>query len=206
MNRDEGVIKFNCHLKYSNFSEINIDQEKIKELVGFRNQFYEMNLIGEYQDGIGFGNISIRLPNTENHFIISGSATGGIAKASEQHFSLVVKSNLQNNSIYCEGPIKASSESLTHFMFYQLSNDINVVVHAHHTKLWNKNKNRLPTTNAIVPYGTVEMAKEIKRLFETTNLSEVKVLIMAGHEDGIICFGKNFKETMQRYQNLLSEL
>ena len=91
-------------------------------------------------------------------------------------------------------------------MFYQSSSEINVVVHAHHSGLWKKNKDKRPTTSSTVPYGTVEMADEIKRLLETTNLSEKKVLIMAGHEDGLICFGKNFEETMNLYQNLLAEL
>jgi L-ribulose-5-phosphate 4-epimerase len=38
------------------------------------------------------------------------------------------------------------------------------------------------------------MAKEIKRLFEETSLRSEKIIVMGGHEEGIISFGKNLEE------------
>ena len=53
---------------------------------------------------------------------------------------------------------------------------------------------KVPTSDNLVPYGTPEMAKEIKRLFEETSLSNEKIMVMGGHEEGIISFGKNLEE------------
>ena len=38
------------------------------------------------------------------------------------------------------------------------------------------------------------MAIEIKRLFGETNLKETKILVMGGHEEGVVAFGKNIDE------------
>jgi hypothetical protein len=52
---------------------------------------------------------------------------------------------------------------------------------------------KVPTTNPKVQYGTPEMYYEVIKLYDRTML-EKKILVMAGHEDGIISFGKNLKE------------
>ena len=93
---------------------------------------------------------------------------------------------------------------MTHQMIYQLSNEIKVVVHVHHQELWDKYKHKLPTTGEDVPYGTPEMANEIKRLYTEENLQETKCLAMAGHEEGLIAFGKNFEEVYQLYSGLMT--
>ena len=38
------------------------------------------------------------------------------------------------------------------------------------------------------------MANEIKRLFDQTALSKEKILVMGGHREGIISFGKDLAE------------
>ncbi len=53
---------------------------------------------------------------------------------------------------------------------------------------------KVPTSNPDVPYGTPQMAKEMFRLFDEENLGVEKILVMAGHEDGIIYFGKDLDE------------
>ena len=37
------------------------------------------------------------------------------------------------------------------------------------------------------------MAEETQRLFIDSKLSQIKILAMAGHEDGIVAFGENLK-------------
>jgi ribulose-5-phosphate 4-epimerase/fuculose-1-phosphate aldolase len=185
---DEGYIKFNCNWIRNN----NISKERIIELNESRAIMYQRGLIGVYPDGIGFGNISIRYH--ENKFLISGSATGGLSSLDETHYSLVTEYNLNSNSLTCEGPIKASSESLTHALIYDCSRETNAVIHIHHLKLWQQLKNKVPTSNEEIPYGTPEMANEIKRLFDETNLSKDKIIVMGGHIEGIISFGNNLEE------------
>ncbi|MGD1701730.1 hypothetical protein [Dapis sp. BLCC M229] len=60
---------------------------------------------------------------------------------------------------------------------------------------------KVPTSNPDVPYGTLQIAKEMFRLFDEENLGVEKILVMAGHEDGIICFGKDLDEAANILRN-----
>jgi methylthioribose-1-phosphate isomerase len=187
--REEGVIKFDCHwLKTEPLA-----YETIENLNDWRNRLYDFGLIGVYEDGIGFGNISIRL-GPSNQFVISGTQTGGIPRLHEQHYTHVIDFSLEKNSISCKGPIQASSESLTHAVLYRLSPEINTVIHVHHRNLWDRILNQVPTTARDIPYGTPEMALEVKRLFENSDLKVKKIFVMAGHEEGVVTFGKDLAE------------
>lgn len=185
---DEGYIKFN----FERIPSDDIASDKIKDLNLWREIMYNKGLIGMYPDGIGFGNISIRCEG--NTFLISGSATGGIPVLDKSHYALVTNYNLETNSLVCKGPINASSESLTHASIYECSISTNAVIHVHNLALWKRLMYEVPTSSDQVPYGTPEMANEIKRLFEETNLSNEKIIVMGGHEEGIISFGKNLEE------------
>ena len=185
---DEGYIKFNCTWIEEALSE----KSSINELNNWRQKLYNSQLIGAYPDGIGYGNISCRL--ADGNFLITGTATGGIEKLTNGHFSRVSDFNIADNAITCHGPVKASSESLTHAIIYKCLPQTNAVVHIHNKTLWYELLNKVPTTSHEVAYGTPAMAKEIERLLTTTNLQEDKILVMAGHEDGIITFGDNLAE------------
>ena len=185
---DEGYIKFNCNWIPSN----NIPLDKVAALNVWRDIMYKKGLIGMYPDGIGFGNISMRCD--EKIFLISGSATGGLATLNESHYSLVIDYDLNANSVTCVGPLKASSESLTHALIYECSAATNAVIHIHNLELWNRLMYHVPTSSETISYGTPEMANEIKRLFDQTALSKEKILVMGGHREGIISFGKDLAE------------
>ena len=127
-------------------------------------------------------------------FLISGTATGGLSTLNESHYSLVTNYNLSTNTVTCEGPLKASSESLTHALIYECAETINAVIHIHNLNLWNKLIYEVPTSNEKIAYGTPEMANEIKRLFDETTLIKEKIIVMGGHQEGIISFGKDLEE------------
>ena len=48
---------------------------------------------------------------------------------------------------------------------------------------------QVPTTSPDVPYGTPEMAEEINHIIVHENLGKGGLIVMAGHEEGIISFG-----------------
>jgi len=185
---EEGYIKFNCNWIPSN----DIPLDKVAALNVWRQVMYKNGLIGVYPDGIGFGNISLRYDGKT--FLISGSATGGKEVLNKSHYSLVTHYDLGANSITCKGPIKASSESLTHAMIYECSSATNAVIHIHNLDLWKRLMDRVPTSRENISYGTTGMANEIKRLFDETELSKVKIIVMKGHREGIISFGKDLVE------------
>jgi ribulose-5-phosphate 4-epimerase/fuculose-1-phosphate aldolase len=193
---DEIGIKFNCHW----VEEGPLDIKWIQELNEWRHKLYELGLIGVYANGIGYGNISVRF---QHNFIITGTATGKIRNLTGKHFTQVTDYDLERNSLTTVGPIKASSESLTHAVIYGYDKHIGAVIHVHHLKLWQTLLNHVPTTNANIEYGTTAMAKEIIKLFNETNLAERKIFAMAGHEEGIVSFGETLTDAAQV---LLSEL
>lgn len=188
MKNEEGVIKFNCQWTQSGPT----DGAALLDINAWRSKLFELRLIGVTEDGIGYGNISIRYQ--QNQFIISGSGTGKFEKLSEVHYALVTGYNVEENSLQCSGPIIASSESLTHAMIYEHAKDINAVIHVHNLELWNHLLETLPATAPDIEYGTPEMAREIIRLFEEQNLLETKIFAMAGHHSGVVCFGRSLEE------------
>lgn len=187
--RDEGVIKFHCLWEKS----AALDTSSLQELISVRQNLFALNLIGVYPDGISFGNLSVRINQPEG-FIISGSQTGHLLQTTAEHYSLVKKFSIEKNEITCRGPIQASSESLTHAMIYEIFEQTRAVIHVHSAFLWKNLMNQVPTTDQSVPYGTPAMAKEIKRLAKESNLPQLRILVMAGHEDGVIAFAENLTE------------
>lgn len=185
---DEGYIKFDC--LWSKTGPLkNVD---LRQLNKWREGLYELDLIGAYDNGIGYGNISELHPAKQ--FVISGSATGNLPQLDANYYSKVIDYDIDLNKVTCEGPLKASSESLTHASIYENDPDVKGVIHVHSMWLWEKLKNKVPTTRKEIPYGTPEMAKEITRLFLETDVKQQGIIVMAGHEEGIITFGKNLDD------------
>ncbi len=184
----EGYIKFRSEwvkkdIKLMHFSELN----------HWRDIFYRLGLIGAYKDGIGFGNVSVRVHNTKQ-FIISGTDTGKLKKLTVNHYTEVTGFDIDDNSLRCEGPINASSESLTHAAVYSSDELVNAVFHVHSPEMWKKLKKTMPATAKDVAYGTPEMAHEVMRLFKTEQVKEKKLFLMIGHKDGVVGFGKDLYE------------
>lgn len=186
----EVSIKFDCHLS---IERIVIPQELFSPLNYWRNELWLEGLIGAYPDGIGYGNISVRIPQSDQ-FYITGTATGGIPELSQIHYPLVERCDTTQNSLWCRGSIKASAESLSHAAIYSASSEVGAVVHIHNRKLWEKYMDVFPTTDKTIEYGTPEMAYEIERIMTSPLALYKNILVMGGHEEGIISFGKTVEE------------
>lgn len=189
---DEGYIKFQADWKQTP----HIKTKDIIQLNYWRNEMYQQNWIGAYENGIGFGNISERWKNTD-HFIISGSATGNFPVLTADHYALVTEVNIKENRLYCEGATIASSESMSHAVIFDALPWVNAVIHLHDLENWEKLLYHLPTTPKEIPYGSCEMAYAIQDLIKNTTLAEQKIFIMAGHIEGIFAFGKDMKEASE---------
>jgi L-ribulose-5-phosphate 4-epimerase len=185
---DESYIKFNCNW----IKAEPVNESQISALNIWRDKLYILGLIGADNNGIGFGNISTRFKNQE--FLITGSATGGLKNLNECHYVLVNEYDLLQNRLTCTGPIKASSESLSHAAIYECSPETNAVIHVHSMAMWENLMHNVPTTSYNTKYGTPGMAYEIKRLFNKTTVTVEKILVMGGHKGGIISFGATLEE------------
>lgn len=185
---DEGYVKFNCNWVRAG----SVSEKAVTQINHWRDKLYDLGLIGVNNEGVGFGNISIR--SGKGEFIITGTATGNFKRLDNSHYVLVNEYNFPMNSLTCTGPVRASSESLTHAAIYECSTETNAVIHVHNLNIWERLIDKVPTTSHLVLYGTPEMAGEIKRLFEETAVSSEKILVMGGHREGIISFGSTLEE------------
>ena len=201
---DEGVIKFDA----SQFVETAaLDDASISEINPIRCTLYEKKLIGEYQDlNIGYGNISQRMrqpsqfsgvlsnvkPNPlQAQFIISGTQTGHLDTLTGRHYTCVASVDLLGNTLQCQGPIMASSESLTHGAIYLCNDTINAVIHIHNKTIWQGMlKDKLKHTPSHIPYGTFEMAQAVQLVVAKQSHGS---LAMAGHEDGVMFYGESLQ-------------
>ena len=190
MDEQEGVIKF--ALAFT--AGAAIGGEIFQELNAWRRIFHQMDLIGQDSGrygGLGFGNISRRYMDDRNPdaFLITGSQTAHLDRLSAEHYVLVHECDITTNRVIAEGPIKPSSEALTHGAVYQGDRDINAVVHVHSPEIWNNvARLQVPFTDTQAPYGTPEMARQIQNLLDARG-STPGVIVMKGHADGVVSYG-----------------
>jgi len=186
----EGVIKFDFKCLDDSF----IIKPRFYQKVDKYRQLLKLHdYIGQYPNGISYGNISMRRGKSK-HFIISASDTGKIIDTTAVHYVEIIHCDISENTCYYKGAGLPSSEALSHFILYNYSPEINAVIHLHNKELWKKLLYKVPTSSPEVEYGTQEMVEEIRRLLERTDLMKEKILVMGGHEDGIICFGESLTE------------
>ena len=163
------------------------------ELNAYRRKLRELRLIGVDSHSVGFGNLSVRDGATKN-FYITGSGTGGITELTLVDCAKVVAYDFERNWLRYEGSTVPSSESLTHAAIYESDPNAGAVIHCHQRDLWLALLNHAPTTSKAAQYGTPEMAYEIMRLFRVTDVHTKRILAMAGHEGGVITFGRDLEE------------
>jgi len=203
MALDEGVIKFQLqHKEKEAFSN-----HEIMQMQGIRNRLFAEQLIGgknqnsdrchQQYDDVCYGNISMRLspykftPN-KKQFLITGTQTGCLENITAADYTLVREYYPAENKLVSEGPIKPSSESMTHGMVYDIYHEARAVIHVHSPQIWYAAKKGLLDilrTDEQVAYGTPAMANEVKRIFRNKLFHpNGSIFSMDGHEDGIISF------------------
>lgn len=194
MTEQEGVIKFQLDFT----STPALPPEELREISAWRKLLCLTELIGQVPDryeGYGFGNISRRLPpldapQNERRFVISGTQTGNVVDLLPEHYAVVSSYYPAKNLVVGQGPVRPSSESLTHGMVYDMDATAEWVMHAHSPRIWHHARALgIPMTGGRIAYGSPEMAGEVKRLFNETGVAEQRIFGMDGHEDGIVSFG-----------------
>lgn len=211
MQMIEGVIQFRAihtqrHLPARQFAEA------IDGLLAWREIFCALQVVGQEEnryDGAGFGNLSVRVgpfPGAKGArpFLITGTQTGGDACMSLADFAHVRRYDIGKNEVESEGERLPSSESMTHGALYDVSPSIRCIIHVHAPILFDSaSQLRLPITDPAVGYGTPEMAQSVSRLWRSTRLEQLGVLVMGGHEDGVMGFGRSVAEAGHRLVDAL---
>jgi len=189
MTDEKGYIQFECVWDYVE----RVDYDGLTELIQWRRILHDERLMGVDANGVGYGNLSERIDNTDT-FVITSTQTGHIRDLDASHFAIVTDNDVRANRIACSGAIRASSESLSHAILYRADNRIGAVVHVHAGETWRRLLGKAPTTGSHAEAGTVAMANEIERLAESIDLGKPTVLVMGGHTDGLLSFGRTISE------------
>lgn len=191
---DEGYIKYRIDWQRS----APLPQARVAELDAWRRRLHAAGLVGhDARHDVGYGNVSVRDPEGGG-FIITGTQTGHIEATGPAHYAQVTGFDLEGNRVSCRGPVKASSEALTHAALYTLDPAIGAVVHVHCQRAWQALIDRLPTTSCEVPYGTPAMAREFARLYRDSGFADDGVAVMAGHADGLVAIGATLEQAARR--------
>jgi len=197
---DDGYVKYNCIWTQSQ----PLAHEQIEELNEWRQKLYDKHLIGAYPNKVGFGNVSVRIPGTDK-FIVSGTETGNIEKLNEMHYCIVTFVDINANTLYCTGPVRASSESMTHAAAYAADPNISAIIHCHSPTMWSKFIKKIPTTTKSAKYGTPQIANAIQKLVSKEKKRPLLV-VMGGHETGMFCVGKDIASVGEEYLKVYKKL
>jgi ribulose-5-phosphate 4-epimerase/fuculose-1-phosphate aldolase len=199
LTQQEGVIKFALEFR----AAPPLPYVALREINAWRKVLYLLRLTGQdpaRYGGLGYGNISQRLvpfdaPPERRRFVISGTQTGGLAELDAGHYTTVVESYPKANRLVAEGPIRPSSESLTHGALYALDASLRFIMHAHSPEIWrHATALGIPLTDPAAAYGTPEMADETRRLLRDEAVRAGGIFAMGGHEDGLVAFGRTAEE------------
>ncbi len=199
----EGYVKFQQAWQQA----APLPEAALSSLMAVRQLLYRQNLIGYApQLGVGFGNISRRCADGEpGLFIISGTQTGEFSQLTTEHFTVVESYDLAANRLRSLGPLRASSESLTHAAIYAADPASQAVLHVHHLGHWRRLYDHYPTTDPTASYGTPEMAKAVQALIHDHPQARAQgVLVMGGHQEGLLAFGTDLDQAYQRLMTALS--
>jgi ribulose-5-phosphate 4-epimerase/fuculose-1-phosphate aldolase len=185
-----------------------------RSISGWRAVLVRLGLVGEdpaRYEGVAFGNVSVRVPpfrgprGQQSAFVVTGTQTGGKGSLGLDDLAVVDAWDLAKNRVHSRGRTLPSSESLTHGAIYGAVPGARAVVHVHAPTIFARAAAlSLPSTRPDVGYGTRAMAAEVARLWESTHLRTERVLVMTGHEDGVISFGTDLDDAGARLLRVLA--
>ena len=197
---DEGYVKFQAVWEQAP----PLQPSFLVELSHWRDEMHRHGLIGVYENGIGFGNISQRFEGDQ--FIITGTATGHLAQLSPEHFTLVTDFFVEKNTVHCRGPVLASSEAMSHAVIYRECPAVQGVIHVHHARLWKQLLGKVPTTAKGATYGSPEIVFSIIELLKNSDLRQQKIFVMRSHPEGVFTFGESLGQAAGLVLERLLEL
>jgi len=203
----EGAIKFTLDFQTAPA----LPATTLAVLNGWRRVLFLLRLIGQDPQrygGLGYGNLSQRLaPESDlaaGGFVISGTQTGGLPVLQPDHYSRVLLCDAVHNHVIARGPVKPSSECLTHGTLYSLDTTTRCVMHVHSPEIWRlAGELVIPLTDSTVAYGTPEMAAEVQRIYPVS--AQCGVFAMGGHQDGVVAFGDSADQAGQRLLHVLTQ-
>lgn len=193
---DEGVIRFRADHEDGDLPS---DARRVaRVLLPVRAELRRAGWLGRDPDrygGYAYGNLSARLG--EERFVVSGTQTSDLDDADEDTFCVVEGWELEDNRVTSTGPVRPSSESLSHAALYQAALWIGVVLHVHAPGLFTRAaRTGLPATGPDAEAGTVAIARDLLHLGRDLE-APAGVVHMAGHPDGLLAYGETAPQALR---------
>lgn len=161
--------------------------ERIVELACWCRRFHDLGLT-PVLDGKSMGNLSFRLREGKNEFIITASGLGPKDMLKSDSFVHVVDCNVNERVVYVNGLRDPSSESILHYRIYELRSDVNAIFHGH--DLWilrYAGAMGLVETGEKLPYGSLELVESVEGILDKNNF-----IVIKGH--GFLSLGRSMEE------------
>ena len=200
MDEQEGVIKYHLDFQPGALA----GDAPVEDLCRWFARCRERGLIGRDPDryhGLAYGNISAR---AGTGFVVSGTQTGGRETLGAGDLAWVTGFDLEANRLAAQGPVRPSSESLTHALVYRTRGDVNAVIHGHVPVIWGQaGALALDATPEEAAYGTPAMAAAVAGLLAADPRRLPGVLVMGGHQDGVIAYGADLESAGRCLLDLL---
>lgn len=210
---EEGVIHFQPKHRWASLQP-QVYGILAQSLITWRDRLLRVGLVGRnpYRyGGVGFGNLSGRLPpypgvRGARPFLVTGSQTGGRPSLTLDDLCVVSRYEPESNCVESFGPIKPSSESMTHGIIYDADPTIRFVFHGHSPHIWQQaGALGLSVTDPAADYGTPAMCQEVEKILRSPLVIRKPFIVMGGHEDGVLAFAKTADEVGQALLDLLSK-
>lgn len=191
---EDGVVKYQVIHR----TGVSLDWADLRDLESWRQRLRAVGWLGQYPNGVSYGNVSQRHP--QGGLVITATQVAHRAQLTAADYVHVTDYDAATHTVTVVGTICASSEAPTHWAIYQLDPRIQVIFHIHSETLWTKllQQPHIPCTHPAIPYGTPAMAQEMRRLYPVgADPFARNCFVMAGHQDGIFSFGRTAREAGQ---------
>lgn len=164
---------------------------RIEELTYWCHTFQILNLTPLYKER-SLGNLSFRLKDSEDSFIITAAALALKDNLTNDSFVAVHSYDSKKGILMASGTKEPSSESVLHFSIYHARKDVHAVFHGHSGRIiYSSDALHVPTTRQFEEYGSIELVESVLDVLEDTLF-----LVMKKH--GFLALGKTMEEAGTR--------
>ena len=144
------------------------------------------------QEGGSSGNLSFRLRDGGDGFIVTASGMRSKGGLKDDDFVLVESCDPGNGIVRARGMRQPSSESMMHWLIYKERKDVGAVFHGHCGDILAQAGNlRMLETRTEEQYGTLGLARSVLEVLDGGYF-----IILKGH--GFVSLGRTMSEAGQR--------
>lgn len=195
MSKQEGVIQYTSEYRSGPKAEVS----DIEGAIVLWRLARSWGWIGQDITGVCYGNASQRDQYNPNSFWITGTQTGCKDSLRIEDWCCVTGWDFKANRVVSQGPIRASSEAMTHAAIYTANPLVHCVAHVHTSNLWTVLQQDHSTSPESAGYGTPDIAFAVERIAKDSK--PPNLIILLGHQDGLLFWGSEANELEEYMSN-----